>query len=782
MMQITQGIKTIMTLMTTINNNESTTNSLIDNVSSKNYTRDPTGWIPAGDSINIKGYVVGGMVYVGTPPEITNFDNKPELSKAFIDPDKSVSNGQFNDQGEFAPFAASYSKIDSASRASYLKWLANGKKDTNFSPSYFLMYFFGLERRYMLDDSTDEEKQAIVQEVKRIMEVMPRRKLKPYLKHFLSFVGIIENTSSYCEGFSDEVEGNLPFNLKAELGCVLAEEGRFTSLQMLNWFLYHSESRLGQAAEKYPEEFCELFRAKLDQRRPHGIKVALHQNQQIAPLMIEYYSASEEFITNVGLKHKGKPVPDISDFKEPHSFVQKLADEVENNLSTYCRFCSENRNVRNKVEAIALLPLALRKTRTIKGLRKYHNWANQVIKDGGISTAGEAIALVEGKKSTTIYREQWEKTTSLFALAGFGLAPDTNLFHRPVKSEIPAVVFSLEEREKFERVNSDQYRFELTKLAIGSFILWASQENAQEKKEAFGRVYSGVSGLTEHETKCIEANFKYLNGAYPDQIYFQRVQLELQDNQKLELRAVVVEMAKVAGELKSATVSALESHYEALKIDRQFAYSDLHAGVVVDPTEIVQAASANSESDTAEKVGTLAETKTVDSTSPESHLQQEAVVNIPRPDFVEKERTIDINKVNLEQDGTKPVEKTANEQTQQEEKSPIDTNKMTSVLNSLITKPEDAKDEPAQPKKTTLAGLDERHTKVVKSVVENRFWSESKFREMLKHQGLEPVSAVNKLNKWAYYEYNGPLIETNNGYHVEPQLARILKGELEKVL
>ncbi len=775
-----------MTLLTSFNENKPKSNRSIETISSKKYTKDPTGWVPAGDSINVKGYDIGGMVYVETPPEITNFDNKTELSKAYIDPTKNVSRTQFNDQGEFVPFATSYSKIDSASRASYLKWLANGRTDINFSSSYYLMYFFGLERRFMLDDASEDEKKLIVHEVKRILELMPKRKLKPYLKHFLSFVGIIENTSSYCYDFSEEVEGNLPFNLKAELGCVLVEEeGRFTSRQMLDWFLQHNESQFGPAAEKFPEEFCELFRAKLDKQKPNGIKIALHPNQQIAPLVIEYYSASEEFVTNVGLKHKGKQVPDISEFKEPHTFVQKLADEVENNLSNYVRYCTENRNARNKVEAIALLPLALRKTRTIKGLRKYHNWANQVMKDGGVATAGEAIALIEGKKSTTIYREQWEKTVNLFALTGFGLAPDTSLFHRPVKSGIPAVVFHLEEREKFVRANSDQYRFMLTKLALGSYILHVSGEITQNKHEVFREVFSKISGLSEHETKCISANFKYLTLVPPDQTFFQRIQLELPDDQKLALRAVVVEIAKVAGTLKTTAVSALETFYEALKIDRQFAYSDLHAGEVVNPSEVVQAATVKE--DASKELGTIwTESKTVETPSLVSNQKSVQTQVSTAPQLKSEIRPIetvpvDANQFYTEQNKPKPAENIPETQTEQVEKTDTDANKMSSVLNNLLTKPKDLDDESKQSKKTTLVGLDEKQTKVVKTLVENRYWPESEFLNLVKRNGFESASLVKKLNEWAYYEYNGPLIEFNNGYHVEPQLARILKSELLNV-
>ena len=793
-----------MSLVHSFNANEIKNSRLFEKVNTNKSEDFKPGWIPAGEIVNIKGYEINGMVYVGIPPDTTNFNsNKVELSKAYIDPSKNVSRTQLNNQGEFVPFAPSYSQIDSASRASYLNWLANGKADTSYSPSYFLMYFFGLERRYMLDNPPDEEKKLIVQEVKRILEIMPRRKLKPYLNHFLSFVEITQNTRTYCEDFTDEVEGNLPFNLKAELGCVLAEEGRFTSSQMLEWFLNHNESRFGEAAEKYPDEFCELFKAKLDKRKSSGIKIVLHPNQKIAPLVIEYYATSEEFVHNVGLKHKGNQVPDISDFKEPHNFVQKLADEVESSLSKYCQYSNANRNSKNKVEAISLLPLSLRKTRTIKGLRKYLNWANQVIEDGGVTTAGEAIALVEGKKSITIYREQWEKTTNLFSLAGFGLAPDTSLFYRPVRSDIPAILFNLEEKEKFSRVNSDQYWFALTTIALGSYILQASGENLQKMREVYKEEFFEIHGLTEHEQKCLLANFKYLSMAYPDQSFFQRIRLELQEDQKLKFRKIVVDVAKVVGTFKTNIVAAVETIYEALKIDRQFAYSDLHAGEVVIPTEITQTPS--SEESSGKGLNTIWTETTQTDTS-----NQVTQVESNNQDTERKEVTHEYtDKPNIEQKISTQIEVTNNESERQElaqakdsnlesvrkeippventnpeikqkEPTQVDSKKMTEVLSNLYSNKVETSVTPMQPKKINLIGLDERHTNIVKSLLEHRFWPESKFMDMVKRQGLMPINVVKKLNEWAYHEYNSPLIEVNNGYHIESQLARILKSEIQK--
>ena len=115
-----------------------------------------------------------------------------------------------------------------------------------------------------------------------------------------------------------------------------------------------------------------------------------------------------------------------------------------------------------------------------------------------------------------------------------------------------------------------------------------------------------------------------------------------------------------------------------------------------------------------------------------------------------------------------------------QEKPKVDSNKMAEVLSNLYSNKENNTDSPAQPRKTNLVGLDEKHTNIVKSLLDHRFWPESKFLEMVKRQGLIPVNVVKKLNEWAYHEYNGPLIEVNNGYHVESQLARILKSELQK--
>ena len=48
------------------------------------------------------------------------------------------------------------------SRATYLEWLASGRSDCSYNAYYMLLYFYGLECRFFLDNPSMAEKREIL--------------------------------------------------------------------------------------------------------------------------------------------------------------------------------------------------------------------------------------------------------------------------------------------------------------------------------------------------------------------------------------------------------------------------------------------------------------------------------------------------------------------------------------------------------------------------------------------------------------------------------------------
>jgi len=127
-----------------------------------------SGWTPKSGNTNVAGRDIGGMVYVGAPPRSGRYGG---TCGAYIDPSLSVARQGGDLAGDGMYYWPNYSEIDARSRATYLDWLSTGRSDNRYNPGYMFLYFYGLERRFFLDDPKDDEKRDIFEEVKRLNEV-----------------------------------------------------------------------------------------------------------------------------------------------------------------------------------------------------------------------------------------------------------------------------------------------------------------------------------------------------------------------------------------------------------------------------------------------------------------------------------------------------------------------------------------------------------------------------------------------------------------------------------
>ena len=95
------------------------------------------------------------MVYVGTSLP-TPFDDR---DPCLIDPTRPVAS-----QGDYTErdmgYWPSYSEVSPHARGAYLNWLAGGRQDPRADIGYVFLFFYGLERRAIIDGAKDEAAQA----------------------------------------------------------------------------------------------------------------------------------------------------------------------------------------------------------------------------------------------------------------------------------------------------------------------------------------------------------------------------------------------------------------------------------------------------------------------------------------------------------------------------------------------------------------------------------------------------------------------------------------------
>ena len=130
-------------------------------------------WVPAGQLVQVGKYSIsGGLIYVGRGlAAVTGGGPDPAL----IDPGLDVDHRAPDYAGAYMGYWPSYSTIAPACRAAYLQWLADGRHAPHAYIGYVFLYFYGLERRLLVDAQQSavarSERETLVTEVRRLLGI-----------------------------------------------------------------------------------------------------------------------------------------------------------------------------------------------------------------------------------------------------------------------------------------------------------------------------------------------------------------------------------------------------------------------------------------------------------------------------------------------------------------------------------------------------------------------------------------------------------------------------------
>lgn len=125
-------------------------------------------WLAKGDSFAVAGLAIpGGMLYV--TERATQFG---QAEPSLIDATLRVAHSPMSLTERQMPYWPSYRSITPEARRAYLQWLAGGRRQPA-DAGYVFLFFYGLERRALIDALSDPQAKAeipaIKAEVKRLL-------------------------------------------------------------------------------------------------------------------------------------------------------------------------------------------------------------------------------------------------------------------------------------------------------------------------------------------------------------------------------------------------------------------------------------------------------------------------------------------------------------------------------------------------------------------------------------------------------------------------------------
>jgi len=199
----------------------------------------PGRWIPPEEHIVIAGrHIKNGMIYVGTELKAHACSPDPCL----INPVLSVA-AQGNVSERAFSYWPSYTTITPAARRAYLDWLAGGRCDPEADIGYVFLFFYGLERRVIIDGEKSEhakrDRPLIAQELRRLLAVYGEKSssFKGYASRFLNWLEVTKCSGTlYNEPIPPfQASYEIPLYIRLALGLAAVDKVPVPAHLALAW-------------------------------------------------------------------------------------------------------------------------------------------------------------------------------------------------------------------------------------------------------------------------------------------------------------------------------------------------------------------------------------------------------------------------------------------------------------------------------------------------------------------------------------------------------------------
>jgi tellurite resistance protein len=543
-------------------------------------------WIPAGTSIAVDGLMLpGGMIYVGTSLPTPYGGNDPCL----INPSKSVAKiGDFHVGG--MGYWPSYSEITPTARRAYLNWLADGCKDPEADLGYVFLFFYGLERRAVLDAAREPAAKAdlpaIETELRRLIAIYGDRSgsFRRYATDLLNWVSLSDQPPRLYEKEIPAFERTyeLPIYVRLALGQTAVDGVPIPAHLALAWIRLDPTAGLRTPAIRCAEQFGALFERRYADA--FGTGLVLPRNR--TKLQFAYRAASAGFRGYNDIRLEFGETPDVAAQTAPMKKLLGVVETVTEELEPYSRFIGRNAAASDSLEALTKLPLDLwpqqaRKRLTDLGARAQDGPV--IVSSAELCTAMSATAPM--KKDTMVALTQALRTL------GVGLEPDVTAGGRMPKPDSPMAVFALP-AGKDDRSVPPTFRAASLTLQLASAVA-ASDGDFSKAELTFlsGEVRSWTSLAPAHIARLLAQ--LHLAHAAPPSLASLKKQLEpLVPAAKEAIARYMATVAQNDGVVTPDEVKLLERVYKVLGVDPQRVFSDLHmAGSAGEPTSAPRRAS-----------------------------------------------------------------------------------------------------------------------------------------------------------------------------------------------
>lgn len=534
-------------------------------------TRQPTApgdaaWIPAGGTAYAGGQAIhGGLFYAGSRLAAEK-GGIPE--PALIDPGLPVDTRVPDYAGTKMGYWPSYTSIPPECRAAYLHWLLDGRRAPGAYIGYVFLYFYGLERRLLVDPqwspTARAEHPSLVREVERLLSIYGANgSFSGYASALLRFLSLGDGPRRYLSAPPEQREGwELPFELRLGLGQLAADAKPVPAPWALAWLRQHPAAWLRTPAERCPREFDELFTRRY--REQFGEGMVLDRG---GPLLQAAYQPASPGISIRNLP-VGQQVPDAGSAEAPLGELRGLASTVCTELDAYSRYLGRHPGAAGTAGALALLPPGLKRPASAAA-QALVNWARSSLGHADQVTVPAADLLAHWSAASAADgspKAEAELLARALERSGIGMEPDVR-FGGPAPAA-PAQVVLFRRAAEVTTAPSAEYAASATLIELSTAVALADGRLADAERTVIEQRVMSRPGLGEDERRRLHAHFTRVATAPPSPASLRKHVNLLPADLRQEAGDLLLAVALADGRIDRAEVTRVNRYFDALGLDR----------------------------------------------------------------------------------------------------------------------------------------------------------------------------------------------------------------------
>lgn len=528
-------------------------------------------WIAPGAEVTVGGLSLPlGMLYVGRGLK----GGYGSVDPALIDPSLKIAMHEVDVSLRLTDYWPSYSGIQPEARKAYLQWLAGGRQDPTANIGYVFLFFYGLERRVLLDAPYNPQAKAelpqIAAEIQRLLNIYrDNGSFDGYAQQLLNYMSLeqaLQSGSSTPPATTGRFWYELPLEIKVGLGKLAVNKLPVPSEWALVWALSDPNIMRRTPVTRCAEVFAELFKQKYTKTCGEGIRLKVNKTK----LQTSYRPASQG-LNGYDFTKPIDNLPDVSAVRTPIVTLQQIVNECADELDSYSRYIGRNPEKAGSLEALLQLPVS--------------NWpaALKSELDELKARVGDGLVLMSlGELSGRLKSAgdlSRDKVLGLArALEGLhlGFEPEVLAGAKIPKTDDRIALFSTPPEDSESR-NDPNFKAAALTLDLACAAAAADGEFSSHELLHLIRQIDSWSHLSEPRRKRLKARLRLGMEQKSTLVSFKKRLEPLPTDAKRAMGSFLAHLTQADGQVSPDEVKFLERAYKMLGLDSQLVYSDLHA-------------------------------------------------------------------------------------------------------------------------------------------------------------------------------------------------------------